>query len=300
MGINFTPLESAALYELLAENTPDIFLKTDCKGFVQHASPAIGQLGLVLPDLLIGPHIADLAHPDHAGPLRTAHDAAIRDRTESGWLEIPAVAPVHRQQWFEIRIRPLANSCQQVYGAISVMRSIDERRCLEEKLFTAAMTDPLTGLTNRRAFIAMLQHLIDQRIDGCLAVFDIDHFRAINMQYGQFAGDDVLVIFAELVRDMMRQQDIISRIGGESLGVMLPGAGLVGGRGDLPAHRRCLVAIWPAGAGQPGADRQCGDCPDRRHARRNDQAGRDGPVPRQGQGPQPAGAGRRLAALRSV
>jgi GGDEF domain-containing protein len=133
------------------------------------------------------------------------------------------------------------------------MRSIDERRCLEEQLFTAAMTDPLTGLTNRQAFIAMLQHLVDQRIDGCLAVFDIDHFRAINMQYGQFAGDDVLVVFAELVRDMMRKQE-----------------------------------FWTAGSGRPVDNRQRRHRADRQLARRYDQAGRNGPVPGQGQGPQPA------------
>jgi diguanylate cyclase (GGDEF)-like protein len=83
------------------------------------------------------------------------------------------------------------------------------------------MTDPLTGLTNRQAFVAMLQHLVQANAGGCLAIFDIDHFKAINMQYGQSIGDEVLVSFAEFLRTLVRSDDIVSRIGGESLGVLL-------------------------------------------------------------------------------
>jgi diguanylate cyclase (GGDEF)-like protein len=86
------------------------------------------------------------------------------------------------------------------------------------------MTDPLTGLTNRRAFIAMLQHLVDERIEGCLALFAIDHLKAINMKYGQAMGDEVLVAFSDVLRSLVRSQDTISRIGGESLAVLLPQA----------------------------------------------------------------------------
>ena len=69
----------------------------------------------------------------------------------------------------------------------------------------------------------MLQHLVDEDVGGCLALFDIVYFQAINMQYGQSVGDKVLVVFAELLRTMTREDDIVSRIGGECLGVLLPG-----------------------------------------------------------------------------
>lgn len=95
---------------------------------------------------------------------------------------------------------------------------------MQEQIFAAAMTDPLTGLTNRKAFIAMLQHLVDTRVGGCLALFDIDHFKTINMKYGQAVGDEVLVVFADLLRTLMRSEDTISRIGSESIGILLPRA----------------------------------------------------------------------------
>jgi diguanylate cyclase (GGDEF)-like protein len=121
-------------------------------------------------------------------------------------------------------MRRLVDERAQAYGALIIMRSIEDRRAFEEQLFAAAMTDPLTGLTNRTAFVAMLQHLLEQEVQGCLAIFAIDHFKAINMKHGQAVGDEVLVQFADIMRSRMRSTDIISRIGGESLAVMMPTA----------------------------------------------------------------------------
>lgn len=222
MGMHITPQESSALYGLLADHSSDIILKTDREGFILHASQAIERLGFAMPAMLIGPHLLDLVDPSCAEMVRAGHDAALAGRQDGGWIEFPALTADRRKRWFEIQIRCLPDARGQAYGALSVMRSIDERRVLEDKLFAAELTDPLTGLTNRKAFIAMLRHLVDERVGGCLALFDIDYFKAINMQYGQSAGDRVLVVFADLLRTMMRQEDIISRIGGECLAVMLP------------------------------------------------------------------------------
>lgn len=222
MDMSFTKQESAVLYDLLAETTQDIILKTDRDGFILHASPAIGELGLLLPEMLIGPHLLDLVSPSHAATIKAAHDDVASGASGDGWIEFPAMTANHTERWFALRMRSLRHENGAAYGVLSVMRSIDERRRLEERLFTATMTDPLTGLTNRRAFIAMLQHLVDTGIGGCLVLFDIDYFKAINMQHGQAAGDEVLIAVADLLRVMVRSSDIISRIGGESFAILLP------------------------------------------------------------------------------
>lgn len=224
MGVEFTSRDTSALYRLLAEDSADIILKTDRKGYIVHASPGIRRLGLHLTGQLIGHHIIDLVHPSSATAVKSEHETAIAGRHGGRWIEFPALTGTGEERWFEIQIRGLVDDRDQISGAISVMRSIEERRALEEQLFAAAMTDPLTGLTNRRAFIAMLHYLVDHGGGGCLALFDIDYFRAINLQYGQSVGDEVLVVFSDLLRAMMRSDDIISRIGGESLGVLLPRA----------------------------------------------------------------------------
>lgn len=224
MGVAFTPTESSALYELLADNTTDIILKTDCKGFILHASSAIEGLHVPGRDALIGPHIIDLVHPSHMDAMSATHEAVIKGEREVAWLEFPAIAADARERWFKIQMRGLRNEQGQIYGALAIMQSIEQRKALEEKLFAAELTDPLTGLTNRKAFLAMLEHLVTERAGGCVAIFSIDYFKAINLRYGQAFGDEVLVVFSGMLRTLLRAEDIISRIGGESIAVLLPGA----------------------------------------------------------------------------
>ncbi len=226
MGIEFTARESAALYELLAQSTTDIILKTDREGFIRYASPAIERTGLVMPDLLIWPHLLDLADPACAPSIAAAHNAAIDGWQATDWTELCARTPEGEERSFAVRMCGLADDSERIYGTLTVMRCVEEMRTLEERLFAAEMTDPLTGLTNARAFNAMLQHLVADHAEGCLAILDIDHFKAITLRHGQSVGDRLLVAFADLLRKLMRTEDILSRIGSESFGILMPETGL--------------------------------------------------------------------------
>lgn len=116
----------------------------------------------------------------------------------------------------------MADQGDRIDGALVVMRCIARRKSLEERLFAAEFTDPLTRLTNRVAFVAMLDHLVARSRQATVALFDIDHFMRLNMRFGQNAGDDLLIAFAGLLRAMTRIDDIISRVGGERFAVILP------------------------------------------------------------------------------
>jgi diguanylate cyclase (GGDEF)-like protein/PAS domain S-box-containing protein len=224
MGSGFTLQERCALYGLLAQDNEDIVIKTDRRGFVTSASGALTRLGYGLPELLIGPHIADLARADYGEALGAAFEAAIGGGRSPGWIEFPARCSRRKDPvWYEMQLHGLSDPANRRYGTLGVMRSIAARKTLEERLFAAEHTDPLTGLTNRRAFITMLDHLIGSGPGGCLALFDIDHFMAINMRCGQAAGDEVLVVFADLLRAVLRHDDIVSRVGAERFAVLLPG-----------------------------------------------------------------------------
>lgn len=224
MQVDFTLPERSALYGLLAEHSTDIILKTDRRGFVLAASPALERLGLALPAMLIGPHLCDLVHPDYRELIGGEHRGAIAGQDSGAWLDLRALACADKeQQWFETQVRPMTDAQGRIYGALVVMRCIATRKSLEEQLFAAEFTDPLTRLTNRIAFVAMLDHLAASAQGGALALFDIDHFMTLNMRFGQSAGDDLLRAFAGLLRAMSRSEDIISRIDGERFGVIMPG-----------------------------------------------------------------------------
>ncbi|WP_153011535.1 GGDEF domain-containing protein, partial [Type-D symbiont of Plautia stali] len=84
-----------------------------------------------------------------------------------------------------------------------------------------AMTDPLTGLCNRRGFTLMADRFSDDAAQ-CVIAIDIDHFKKINDWYGHDAGDAVLVSLAGLLRQACRTGDVVSRFGGEEFILLLP------------------------------------------------------------------------------
>lgn len=226
MGVSFTPEEGSVLYGLLAETATDIILKTDRDGNLLHGLPTMSRLGLLPPASAAARHLRDLVDPDQVDAVLDAHRAALTGRRAGDSVEFAGRAGAGRRRWFSIQTRCLVDAEDCIYGGISIVRSLEERRSYEDRLFAAVMTDPLTGLTNRGAFVAMLDHLAgasgDDAESGCVAMFDIDHFRGINLRFGHSAGDEVLVAFADLLRALTRGADIISRIGGESFGVLLP------------------------------------------------------------------------------
>lgn len=103
--------------------------------------------------------------------------------------------------------------------------AIDNRR-LHERLTDEAHTDALTGLFNRREFDA---RLVEERQRArrhgksfALMMIDIDRFKHINDDYGHPAGDAVLIVMAEVLKQQFRDVDIVARYGGEEFVVILP------------------------------------------------------------------------------
>lgn len=84
-----------------------------------------------------------------------------------------------------------------------------------------AMTDPLTGLCNRRGFI-LLADRVSEDASQCAIALDIDHFKKINDWYGHDAGDAVLISLTGLLRQAYRTGDVVSRSGGEEFILLLP------------------------------------------------------------------------------
>jgi len=101
-----------------------------------------------------------------------------------------------------------------------------------EEVSRRALTDSLTGLSNRRHFDEQLRRVIAEtdRFGGtCSLIFvDLDHFKAINDQHGHEAGDNVLRHVAQVLRDGVRTVDLCARHGGEELAVLLPQTSQIG------------------------------------------------------------------------
>jgi diguanylate cyclase (GGDEF)-like protein len=93
-----------------------------------------------------------------------------------------------------------------------------------------AMTDPLTGVTNRRGFFEIGERLLERARFGneplAIVMFDLDRFKGINDQFGHATGDEVLIAFCRLASAQLRTDDLFARIGGEEFATLLPNTAL--------------------------------------------------------------------------
>jgi diguanylate cyclase len=95
-----------------------------------------------------------------------------------------------------------------------------------EAVRVESLTDPLTGIANRKHFEEMLLKGIDNaalhRSDLSLIVIDIDHFKRFNDTYGHLTGDQVLRLVGLAMREQVKTRATLARFGGEEFGVVLP------------------------------------------------------------------------------
>jgi diguanylate cyclase (GGDEF)-like protein/PAS domain S-box-containing protein len=144
--------------------------------------------------------------------------ADIRWRTRSGELRLIS--------WSNTAITDPDGSVTHIVGTGI---DVTERRGMEERLRYLADHDALTGLINRRRFEEELErHLVQSRrygMTGALLVLDLDGFKAVNDNFGHRAGDDVLRAVAAVLRQRLRESDVLARVGGDEFSVLLPRAG---------------------------------------------------------------------------
>lgn len=117
-------------------------------------------------------------------------------------------------------------SAALVTTAVILIRSGERQAELVAELERRAAIDPLTGLATRRVLDDAAQSAISSAasVDGTsLILIDVDNFKSINDRYGHPAGDEVLVQLAALLVQSARHDDIVCRIGGDEMALLLPG-----------------------------------------------------------------------------
>lgn len=141
--------------------------------------------------------------------------------------EYPCHSPQARR-WFLARVTRLraAGSTGAEVVAVISHQDITERKLIEFELKWLAETDELTGLKNRRKFLAGVQKALDRLKTGgsptSMLIIDLDHFKAINDTHGHAVGDEALCHAAEQFKKELRRGDLLARIGGEEFAAILP------------------------------------------------------------------------------
>ena len=120
-------------------------------------------------------------------------------------------------------------------------------RTANENLEQQAMTDPLTELANRRAFMAVFEREIEKvkryQRSFVLAMVDIDLFKAVNDTWGHDVGDKVIIAVAEELKGIGRDSDVVSRYGGEEFVILLLETDAETGRHALERMRSNIESL---------------------------------------------------------
>lgn len=163
-----------------------------------------------------------------------------------------------RRRFLETVYVPHHDARGQTAGVYVLVTDLTPQKLAEERLAELAVTDPLTGLPNRRGLDDLLAGALARaRRRGApiaLLFLDLDRFKAINDQHGHAAGDEVLREFARRLRSGVRETDVVARLAGDEFVILLECSGPRGVLEPQCVARKLLARVaqpMPMGAAPP-------------------------------------------------
>ncbi len=171
---------------------------------------------------LIGKRDIDLWSAEVADPV-VAHDRYVLSQNQS--VELTEAGPADADgnpTWWQSYKFVIPND-QKLLGGVAL--DVTGLHQMQEKFKHLAGTDVLTGLPNRMSLNESLQEAMDRRRAAghlmALMFMDVDHFKVVNDEFGHSVGDQVLIGFANRVKNAIRHSDLLFRLAGDEFVVVL-------------------------------------------------------------------------------
>lgn len=225
---------SEKTYRFLIENLADSIWQLDEQFRFVYVAPSVQEIGGYRTGEMLGRHLFEFLTPDSIETVQRGY-AARKPLIDAGqrWSGSPyTVQFLHKDGepiWVEVMVNPIFDAENRLKGYNGSTRDISERRRGEEVIRQFAFQDPLTKLPNRRRFEDELEKAIarGRQMNEPLAILfiDLDGLKKINDSHGHAAGDVVLKVQAEWIRQAVRKMDIVARLGGDEFVVILPDIG---------------------------------------------------------------------------
>lgn len=119
----------------------------------------------------------------------------------------------------------LAQMMKQIPGDVSetgeLMRQVVTTSTQETK--SELEKDSLTGFLNRRSFEEKIEKFLRKPMSyGTFFMMDMDNFKSVNDTYGHLAGDELILVFADIIKNCVREQDFVCRVGGDEFAIFFP------------------------------------------------------------------------------
>jgi diguanylate cyclase (GGDEF)-like protein/PAS domain S-box-containing protein len=211
-------------HRFLTEYSTDMISVASWEGRILYVSPAcLALLGYEQQELT-GSTLYDMVHEADRNSVRRTH-LLVLEKLGAALLAYRVRRKDGRYIWFESTIREVPRTGRDVpRELVIVSRDITERKLQEERLKDLAILDELTGLYNRRGFMALAnQHLKQAKRAKrrALVIFaDLNGLKRINDTHGHADGDRALMAAADVFNRTFRDSDVVARVGGDEFAIL--------------------------------------------------------------------------------
>ena len=214
--------------EVTLHSIGDAVITTDRDGHITYLNPVAEQLTGWVENEIKNQQLSEVMKiiDDRTRmPVRNPVDECLKTGKA---VELADNTVLIRQNGQEIAIAdsaaPIRNRLGKVIGTVMVFHDVSEARKLQHQLSFQASHDALTGLYNRREFENNLEYsLLESRRDSshhCLCYLDLDQFKLVNDTCGHVAGDELLIQLSTLLKEHVRDSDMLARLGGDEFGIL--------------------------------------------------------------------------------
>lgn len=166
-------------------------------------------------------------HPDDATRVHAERKRFIAHPSEGCNIEFRLKHKDGTYRWIWSHAVALFDEQGQVAKIVGSHIDVTERKCIEEKMRQMAQYDALTGLPNRSLIYELAHQLLaSARRNGtkiAVMFFDLDRFKPVNDTYGHELGDKMLQEVATRLKNSVREEDVVGRLGGDEFMAMLTG-----------------------------------------------------------------------------
>jgi diguanylate cyclase (GGDEF)-like protein/PAS domain S-box-containing protein len=204
------------------ENAPIGMGLLDANGVLFDANPALKNM---LWPALLNRKFADAIGEEDRERFEEQYEVVVKTELSSLHQKLVCVAATGNEIQVVVNLSVVASESGDFLYSVLQVQDVTESMKLTDQLEYQASYDELTGLLNRRAFETQLerawQETADDKNKSYLMFMDLDQFKVVNDTSGHTAGDQLLRAVSEILKDSVRNDDIVGRLGGDEFAIIL-------------------------------------------------------------------------------